>query len=226
MADRLICIETSTSICSVCLSENGNLVGVRETLTPNRHTSELAVFINTLLAESGWAANSLDGIALSTGPGSYTGLRIGASIAQGLCYTLDRPLIGVNTLQALAAQAVAVCPNETQAQYLIVMEAKGSEIYWAVYDVLLKCLQIPTIVTLAKTLFEAFAPQQLIIGGNAAERCKEYAGEKAKIFLNSEQNRCSAVNLIKPATDLYNKGVFEDIAYFEPFYAKKYHLSA
>lgn len=225
MANRILCIETSTGVCSVCLSENGRVVALKEDLNPNRHTSELAVFIADILSEANLQANQLDAIALSTGPGSYTGLRIGASIAQGLCYTLNIPLLGVNTLTALAAKAISLYfdPN---AQYLTVMEAKGNEIYWAVYDATLKCLQNPTIDILDETFFDKFLSRQLIIGGPAAEQCKKYAAKKAKIFLNTEQSRCSAVNLIEPAMKLYDKQVFENIAYFEPFYAKTYHLLA
>jgi tRNA threonylcarbamoyladenosine biosynthesis protein TsaB len=95
-------IETATTICSVALAREGQLVALKESAEKNSHSSLLAVFIDEILNQAGLAPSDLDAVAVSEGPGSYTGLRIGVATSKGLCYALDKPLIGVNTLQAMA----------------------------------------------------------------------------------------------------------------------------
>ena len=102
MAQNIILIETSTALCSVALTENGEITAYRESSAPKAHASLTAVFIDEMLAERGLKAADCDAVCVSMGPGSYTGLRIGVSTAKGLCYAMEKPLIAVDTLAAMA----------------------------------------------------------------------------------------------------------------------------
>ncbi|MEI6436524.1 MAG: tRNA (adenosine(37)-N6)-threonylcarbamoyltransferase complex dimerization subunit type 1 TsaB, partial [Bacteroidota bacterium] len=99
----ILCLETATRVCSVSLSRNASLLGIRESESPNVHSSKLTVFIDEMMKEAGHTFQELDAVAVSMGPGSYTGLRIGVATAKGLCYALDKPMIAIPTLQAMAA---------------------------------------------------------------------------------------------------------------------------
>jgi len=98
----ILCLETATRVCSVSLSNGLSLLGIRESETSNAHSSKLTVFVDEILKEAGHTLQQLDAIAVSMGPGSYTGLRIGVATAKGLCYALDKPMIAIPTLQAMA----------------------------------------------------------------------------------------------------------------------------
>ncbi|WP_338039266.1 tRNA (adenosine(37)-N6)-threonylcarbamoyltransferase complex dimerization subunit type 1 TsaB [Maribacter litopenaei] len=124
-------LETSTTNCSVCLSVDGEVVSIRENNTPNySHSEQLHVFIEECIEESRYEMSDLNAVAVSMGPGSYTGLRIGVSAAKGLCFALDIPLIAIATLKSLASQL-----NVSPGEYIIpVLDARRMEVYSAVFD--------------------------------------------------------------------------------------------
>src|SRR6056297_2372753 len=124
-------LETATTNCSVCFAKDGEVIAIRENNTPNySHSEQLHVFIDECLSETNYLPKDLDAIAVSKGPGSYTGLRIGVSAAKGLCFALDIPLISIATLKSMASQ---VCTIESD--YLIpVLDARRMEVYSAVFD--------------------------------------------------------------------------------------------
>ncbi|HAL65703.1 MAG TPA: tRNA (adenosine(37)-N6)-threonylcarbamoyltransferase complex dimerization subunit type 1 TsaB, partial [Bacteroidales bacterium] len=115
---NLLCIESSTSICSVALVSNGDLIGLEETQDKNAHSARLTVLIEKILNDNRLKAKQLNAVAMSRGPGSYTGLRIGASVAKGLCFALNIPLIAVSTLQAMALQATKSLKISSQKDWV------------------------------------------------------------------------------------------------------------
>ena len=126
-------LETSTTSCSVALSFNGETIGLKELNERNAHASHLTLFINDVLAECGKTISDLNAVAVSMGPGSYTGLRIGVSTAKGLCFALDIPLIAINTLNAMA-HGLKATKNYDSVLYCPMIDARRMEVYTAVYN--------------------------------------------------------------------------------------------
>src|SRR5580698_2134381 len=104
----ILCIETSTAVCSTALAVDGKIVALQESTQLHIHAEKLVVFINVVLEQAGILISTLDAVAVGTGPGSYTGLRIGTSTAKGLCYTLEKPLLAISTLKAMALASAAI----------------------------------------------------------------------------------------------------------------------
>jgi len=135
MNDQLILLlETATSRCSVALSENGIIIAHKEASERNIHASHITLFIEELMINSGKNYSDLNAVAVSKGPGSYTGLRIGVSTAKGLCYALDIPLLGIETLEAMSAGLLA--QNDLQDSDLLVpmIDARRMEVYTGIFD--------------------------------------------------------------------------------------------
>ena len=130
----ILCIETSTNCCSAAITINGQAVASRENLVGANHASELPVFIDQLLQEAREQGWQLDAVALSQGPGSYTGLRIGASTAKGLCYGMNIPLIPVDTLQVLCATLLQTTSLEDSTLLCPMLDARRMEVYTALYE--------------------------------------------------------------------------------------------
>jgi len=209
-------METSGSVCSVCLSKNGELIKENIELTPNRHASILTVLIQQLMAETGHSLQQLDAIAFSNGPGSYTGLRIGASCAKGLCFTLDKPLIGISTLQALAWKAQF---GITKTKYLLmpVIQAKKDVIYTAIYDynmVLLKAEDSCALIDVSKTYAE-YRDKVFISYFNLNSDSLTELGCFGTVIGKTE---CFSSNIVELSFLKYKSSIFEDLKSFEPFY--------
>ena len=129
-------IETSTNICSVCIAKDGNIIAKKESSEDKSHAKLLTLFIEDLFKEQKLSASDLDAIAVSKGPGSYTGLRIGVSVAKGLCYAKDLPLIAINTLQAMASGIISKISADDLNNSIIVpmIDARRMEVYSAFFD--------------------------------------------------------------------------------------------
>lgn len=212
-------IETSTEVCSVALSKNGKLLFLRETSEGLSHSELLTVFIEELFAENDLKLNQLEAISVSKGPGSYTGLRIGVSVAKGLCYALDIPLISVNSLEILSNYA-ALNPIE-DLLFCPMIDARRMEVYTALYNS--KCEEIMPVS--AEIIDDGFLKEYLkdsriLFFGNGAEKCKSQITHPNAIFSGPE--RTSAQFMQKLAEAKYNNKEFEDVAYFEPFYLKNF----
>ena len=143
MNERILMIETSTECCSVALSEGARILARRIDETPRMQSSMLAPYIVEVLQEAGLSAAGLDAVAVSEGPGSYTGLRVGVSTAKGICFGAGKPLLGIDTLQILACQALTVIPGLTRNHDRIVamLDARRMEVYAALYDRSLKAVR-------------------------------------------------------------------------------------
>ena len=134
----ILCLETSTAVCSVALVENGNVVALRESLDGQNHAEKITLFIDEVMKEAGIAYKDLDAVATSMGPGSYTGLRIGVSTAKGLCYAMEKPLIAIDTLAAMACGFLSQQPiaNSQQPTAILcpMIDARRMEVYTAFFN--------------------------------------------------------------------------------------------
>lgn len=222
----ILLLESSTEVCSVALSSDGKLVDLKETTEGMNHSRLLTVYTEEILSKHKLEATELDAVAVSKGPGSYTGLRIGVSAAKGICYAAQLPFIAVGTLDAMAAYLIKN-PNEynietTPSTLLCPMiDARRMEVYSAIYDVTGKMIQPISANIINKNSFaELFNTSKIIFFGNGAAKCKEVITHQNAIFAGPE--KASARFMGELAENLYTKKAFEDVAYFEPFYLKDF----
>jgi tRNA threonylcarbamoyladenosine biosynthesis protein TsaB len=213
-------IETSSPICSVCLSNNGKVLDMLEEKQGNSHARILTLFIQQLITANKIAFKQLDAVAVSAGPGSYTGLRIGASVAKGLCYALNKPLIAVSTLESLAKGMVDET-NEPPALFMPMTDARRMDVYSAIYDTRLKNILSPRMLTVNEQLEKlVVAYGKVFIGGNAMFKAKQlFHGGKIDFL---EDIECSARLIGTIADNKFNKKQFENPAYFQPEYLKEF----
>jgi tRNA threonylcarbamoyladenosine biosynthesis protein TsaB len=214
----ILYIETSGSICSVALAEGEYIMGIKESTEINSHAAKVAVFVNELLKENKIKANQLQAIALSIGPGSYTGLRIGTSLAKGICYAMQIPLIAVSTLQVMSNGMIEK-HKQKDLLYCPMIDARRMEVYTALYNYHLEMVEEEKAIILEQELYAEYSREKIIFFGNGAEKYLQIDA-KAKI-LNTFF--ISASHLIKPALTLYEHKKFIDIAYFEPNYIKPFY---
>lgn len=217
MVAVILCIETTTTNCSVALIRDGVVVALREDNSKTySHAEKLHVFVDEVLSESETSKNQIDAVAVSKGPGSYTGLRIGVSAAKGLCYALDIPLISISTLTALSFQI------ENPDGYIIPMiDARRMEVFTAVFDENFKQLTPVEALILNENSFEDYlSKDKVYFLGNANEKFKSICKHPHAIFI--ENKLPSAIQMGVLAEEAYKKSDFENVAYFEPYYLKDF----
>ena len=218
----ILCIETATEICSIALLKGNLVIALQENHEGNSHASQITLFIETVMKVANMGLNQLDAVAVSKGPGSYTGLRVGVSTAKGLCYALDIPLIAINTLDSLANEIIKKAKGERQkANFCAMLDARRMEVYCSVFDDEKKVV----IKTEAKVIDENSFADLLEISpiyffGNGSSKCKTLITHKNAIFIDDV--KCSAANMNGIAQKLFSEKMFEDVAYFEPFYLKDF----
>ena len=213
-------IETATPVCSVALSRDGALLAHRTSTEHNVHSERLTVFVEEVMQECGFEFNMLDAVAVSEGPGSYTGLRIGASVAKGLCYGLGKPLISVKTLQAMAHGMSVQSPDEN-ALYCPMIDARRMEVYTALYDFNGNEIETTTAKVIdAESFQDILSQRKIIFAGDGMEKCKPVIQSPNALFL--EQFRHAAEWMIPLAEAKWTTRQFADTAYFEPFYLKEF----
>lgn len=212
-------IETSTSVCSVAIGNEGKLMSLVETAAQNNHAAKLTLFIEEALRKTNLTIKDLDAIAVSSGPGSYTGLRIGHSTAKGLCYAAGKPLISVNTLQSLAYGAKLLRDSDENSLYCPMIDARRMEVYCALYDYnLQEQMPIQAKILDSESFSESFAANQSIVFcGNGAFKVPEIINSPFAII---ENTACSARNMVYFSYDSFKNAIFEDIAYSTPLYVK------
>ena len=227
MPTLLLSLETSSPVCSVALHrlEGGALIGQSELRLDKSHSTHLTVLIEQLLANTGHRLAHLAAVAVSDGPGSYTGLRIGAAAAKGLCFALDIPLVAVSTLRALAAQVAAGTARPESWLYCPMLDARRTEVYAAIYTHEGEEVLAPTPLLLdADTLAEQLARQPVLFFGHGAAKFQALPGERANAgFLTGIQP--SAVSVGALAVAAYHRQEFQDVAYYEPFYLKEVYTT-
>ncbi|GAB3725030.1 tRNA (adenosine(37)-N6)-threonylcarbamoyltransferase complex dimerization subunit type 1 TsaB [Hymenobacter agri] len=223
----LLSLETSSPVCSVALHRvaDGTLVGQSELRLDKSHSTHLTVLIEQLMANTGHALADLAAVAVSDGPGSYTGLRIGGAAAKGLCFALDIPLVAVSTLRALAVQVAAVTARPDKFLYCPMLDARRQEVYAALYTHDGQEVLAPTPLILdADTLAEQLAGHAILFFGNGAKKFQAVLGESGQAgFLAGIEPSAIAVGALAVAA--YHRQEFQNVAYYEPFYLKEVYTT-
>lgn len=214
----ILCLETSTTNCSVALAEDGKLLAKKEDNSPGySHAEKLHLYIDAILKDNNAAPSDLNAVAVSMGPGSYTGLRIGVSAAKGLCFSLEIPLIAVSTLRNLAIQA-----SEATGDFIVpLLDARRMEVYCAGYTSGLKELFPVKAEILKEQSFEDLLKKGMVsfIGDGVPKFQNICKDPNAKFILDRLP---SAADMPVSAFEKYQKSQFEDVAYFEPLYLKEF----
>ena len=214
---KLLLIETSTALCSTAISDGEKIICERRSDEPRQHASMTAVYVKEMLDECGLTMADINAVALSAGPGSYTGLRVGSSTAKGLCFGAGKPLISVGTLDVLAWQAIGLGLPEGCSAILPMIDARRMEVYSAVYSPEGKRLtEIAPIVVEESSFADVLAGGPVIVIGDAAEKCSFLPA--ARFVQCCPDSKA----MLAPAIRKFEAGEFEDIAYFEPFYLKDF----
>jgi tRNA threonylcarbamoyladenosine biosynthesis protein TsaB len=223
-----LCIETATSVCSVVLAHNDKVLSRKESTDEKAHASNLGVFIKQVMDEAAVSTSQLDAVAVSKGPGSYTGLRIGVSTAKGLCYGAGIPLISVETLQIMAygmyLNAISNYTNKLKpdfALYCPMIDARRMEVYTATYNHKNQIVKETTAMIVEENSFGSLLQQtQIVFAGSGSEKCKTLLQHKNAIFMDDFSH--SALYMVDIVLDAYRKKKFEALAYFEPYYLKDF----
>jgi tRNA threonylcarbamoyladenosine biosynthesis protein TsaB len=212
-------IETSTSICSIALSKDDELIAYRDMNEGMNHAAILAPAIQQLLNSENVLPEELTAIAVSSGPGSYTGLRVGGATGKAMAYALGKPLIAIPTLKALASAAFDQHPEARFA--LPMIDARRDEVYAALYDADLNELWPVSSVILNEAFFSGELPKngQIICCGDGAAKIGGLA-DLAENLTIDELIRCSARHLKTLAWSQYQQGALQDPLHFVPFYLK------
>lgn len=213
-------IETATSVCAVALSVDGKTIALKEENAPNIHASRLTLFIKEIMEQGQLTFSDLDAVAVSKGPGSYTGLRIGVSTAKGLCFALEKPLIGINTLKMMAAGFLAEHPGYS-GLVCPMIDARRMEVFTAVFDHQLNEVETTNAKIIDESSFLTLLLQhEITFIGNGAEKCSTLIEHPNAKFVTNNFNAAS--NMSALANSAFVAKEFEDVAYFEPFYLKDF----
>ncbi|MDP4797821.1 MAG: tRNA (adenosine(37)-N6)-threonylcarbamoyltransferase complex dimerization subunit type 1 TsaB [Crocinitomicaceae bacterium] len=216
MNTYILHLETATKVCSVGLSLNGKLIGLKEMEEDGySHGENLNCFIEDVLLETSIKIKDLSAISLASGPGSYTGLRIGAATAKGLCYALEIPLIAIDALTCLAEIAREKHPAGTLCPLI---DARRMEVYNLLYDTNGKALKEISADIIDETSYSEFEP--FIYFGDGAEKLQDIWADKNCAI--DSTIRASASGQVKLAFQKFQENKFEDVAYWEPFYLKDF----
>ena len=219
----LLHIETATDVCSVALSRGTEIIGLKEEAGGNNHAKNLLPFVEEALKQGSCTIRDLDGVAVSIGPGSYTGLRIGVSTAKGIAYTAGIPVMAISTLEGIAQGAKALWAEASSepVQIIPMIDARRMEVFTTRYDFEMNPLEeVSSKIVEENTFAELLSEQKVLFCGNGMPKCRE--------LLSASPNACfvdapiSAKNLLPAALKKWQAQDFEDVAYFEPFYLKEY----
>ncbi len=221
----ILCIETATSVCSVALCDRERIISARENSEGRSHASLLTVYIGELFREQNITASELEAVAVSKGPGSFTGLRIGVSVAKGISYRASIPLIGVDTMTSMfhgiksqqmeqygLADSSLLCP---------MLDARRMEVFYAIFDSEGNVRKDLSAGVIDEDSFSNITDDvRILFFGNGAGKCKDLLKRR-----NSAWNTefiLSARYMRNPAFKAFDRAAFEDTAYFEPFYLKDF----
>ena len=213
-------IETAVETSSVCLSDGTTILGEKINPAQKDSASWLHTAIRDLMNETQTALSSLDAIAVSTGPGSYTGLRVGMATAKGLCFAMQKPLITLNTLKIMAVSAAQHCRD----LLCPMIDARRMEVFTSLYtNGLEEKMPAKAMILDASSFHEILEKEPVCFFGNGSIKFKTLVSHENAIFMNLET---SALNMVELAEKAYSKGDFANLAYTEPFYGKDFHSSA
>ncbi len=224
-------LETSTRVCSAGIARQGQMVSLREDHSGSHsHASLLAVFIGEVIREAGLNPTDVEAVAISRGPGSYTGLRIGASAAKGFCYALDIPLIAVDTMKALTVHAMhilsaghpglAIAPG-TDLLFCPMIDARRMEVYYAVFRSDLSVTENTRATVIGEDSFDKLLTSHTVVFfGDGASKCESVIDKPNALFAANIWP--SALGMAGESFRMFKKREFADVAYFEPFYLKDF----
>lgn len=214
-------IDTATETGSVCLASGGRVLGARSSHQQRDHAAVIAVYIAELLKECGIRLGQLDAVAISGGPGSYTGLRVAAATAKGLCYGLGIPLIATGTLEMMAAARRAEGAGRPETLYCPVIEARRMDVFGALYDGALRPLAGPGLMTLDENFLSDYRDRPVEVFGTGMDKSEQVLGDFVPWRFIRFQ--CHASQLIPFSEQAFREKHFEDLAYFDPFYLKAFY---
>jgi tRNA threonylcarbamoyladenosine biosynthesis protein TsaB len=215
-------IETATDRCSVSIAKNGVTISAKSDDGERNHARVLVPIIIAMLQETGIRGEELDAIAVSKGPGSYTGLRIGVSTAKGLCYAWEKPLIAINTLESMAAW-FATNNQVAVDSYCPMIDARRLEVYTALYSRTLDTIQETQALILDANCFSEHLDQKTVafFGDGSIKFEKLLNRTRNTLFINDFKASSEGMNAL--ALNLFQENRFESVAYFEPFYLKDFY---
>ena len=232
----ILCLETATPSCSVALVHNGDVLACEEDPKGQNHSEKITLFIDKVMKTAGISYNDLDTVAVSMGPGSYTGLRIGVSTAKGICYAVSKPLIAVETLHAMACGGRQIIQNDTTIipsaarnpqqingiRLIPMIDARRMEVYAAIFDENVNKIKDTEAVIIDENSFaDLKKDHHLYLFGDGADKCAELFENDDKITVIKEFY-CSAKYMNVIAQRKLDNKDFVDVAYFEPFYLKDF----
>ena len=220
----ILCLETATPVCSVALNENCCTIALRETEGQNAHSEKITNFIREVMEVGKIDYKQLDAVAVSKGPGSYTGLRIGVSTAKGICYAADLPLMAIDTLEAMAHGIKAKLGSQIGENDLLIpmIDARRMEVYAAVFDANMNKIEDTAARVIDENSFEELLKDHhLWLFGDGAPKLKKVFENQPNISI-VEGFRPSAAYMLPLAEKALRNHDFVDVAYFEPFYLKDF----
>jgi len=221
-APIILLIETSTDVCSVALCSGNSLIGQKISHVPRAHAGIISVITQELLDSNNIPLEMCDAIAVSEGPGSYTGLRVGVSFAKGLCYGASKPLIAVGSLDLLASIASSKIIEKKSKTAIIVpmIDARRMEVYTACYSIKGERLTpVKALVIDHESFSKQLEEGVVFFCGDGSTKVADVIKHPNAVFLNVE---ALAQGMITNAVEKHKNGKFEDVAYFEPFYLKDF----
>lgn len=211
-------LEAATDVCSVCISKGEEVLSLKEAAGSNAHSKVITMLIEECLHKAGLGLNELNAVAVSSGPGSYTSLRVGISTAKGICYALGIPLVAVDTLQALALAAYRKERDDT-ALYCPMIDARRMEVYCALFDHKNTAVTVASSEIITENSFQDFfaSGRRVVFFGNGAEKCKIVLKSEYAVFIPV---RCSAQHLTRFSSEAFIAESYVNLAYFSPNYLK------
>jgi tRNA threonylcarbamoyladenosine biosynthesis protein TsaB len=219
----ILCIETATRVCSVALCDDNSVISALAAEPGASHASQLTVIIQRLLAGASVAPRQPDAVSVSKGPGSYTGLRIGVSVAKGIAYGAGIPLIGINTLTAMCYGYLGMNPVPLEPGILLcpMIDARRMEVYNALLTVDVRMIKETSADIISETSFsDQLASGKVIFFGNGAEKCRSVIRHDNAVFVTGFTLSASYLHI--PSVKALSEKRFEDVAYFEPYYLKEF----
>ncbi len=216
---NILCIETATEVCSVSVSQSGKLLGYTENLSSYKHSAQLNILIQQTLNQAKLSISGLDAIAVSGGPGSYTGLRVGSSSAKGFCFGLNIPYIHIDTLAIIANRY----KNTDYDAIIPMIDARRLEVYTALYSSeLTQISEVKAFIIDEESMHHLLKPySNPILCGNGAMKCKPFVDPSIEIIDSS----LSARDMISLSHSKFEDQNFEDLAYYEPHYLKSPNIT-
>jgi len=220
----ILCLETATPVCSVALNESCCTIALRETEGQNAHSEKITNFIREVMEVAKINYSKLDAVAVSKGPGSYTGLRIGVSTAKGICYAADLPLMAIDTLEAMAYGMKAKLGSQIGESDLLIpmIDARRMEVYAAIFDANLNKISDTAAMVIDENSFEKLRKNhRLWLFGDGAPKLKNVFENQPNVNI-VDGFKPSAAYMLPLADKALRERDFVDVAYFEPFYLKDF----